>query len=253
MYFCLMYKLVIIGAGNVATHLFNAFQQAPDIALVQVYNRSEAGLEAFKNRVSTTTSIEEIAPADVYLLSISDDAVEEMVHKLSAKKALIAHTSGSVPLLSIARHNGVFYPLQTFSKSTAVDFSEIPVCVEAEQKEDLKVLQKLGAAISERVYHISTAQRKSLHLSAVFACNFVNHLYRIAEKICHTHKVPFEILQPLIQETAAKIKQDSPKNVQTGPAQRGDESTIDFHLQQLDSPELKEIYTLLTRSIQQEK
>lgn len=247
-----MQKIVILGAGNLAFHLFKAFQSAKDIEVIQIYNRSKQALKDFEKKVPVTSSIGELKPADVYLVAVTDDAVKEVVKSISGMNALILHTSGSVPLLNSAKRNGVFYPLQTFSKNTEPDFSQIPICIEAAEEEDLKILKKLGESISQKVFPITTAQRKSLHLAAVFACNFTNHLYRIAEEICEEKGVSFEILHPLITETARKIQLDSPKNVQTGPAKRGDQKTIDFHLSQLDSPELKEIYTLLTESIQNE-
>lgn len=247
-----MQSIVLFGAGNVAVHLFEAFQNAEDTEVVQVYNRSAQNLAPFLNRVPTTTSLSEIKPADIYLISISDGAVPQLTKKLSNSGALIAHTSGSNPLFQIANRNGVLYPLQTFSRQTAVDFKRIPLCIEADSREDLDRLKLVGQNISEKVYEISTEQRKSLHLSAVFACNFTNHLYRLAEKICKQNDIPFSVLHPLIRETAQKARNNSPKPIQTGPARRGDQKTIDHHLSQLKSAELKEIYTLLTHSIQAE-
>lgn len=247
-----MQKIVLLGAGNVATHLFKAFQKSKGAEIVQVYNRSEKPLEDFRQKVSTTTLLSNLKPADVYVVSVSDDAVQDLIEQIPPSNAVIAHTSGSVPLLKTAKHNGVFYPLQTFSKQIETDFLQIPICVEASSEEDYAILKTLGESISNKVFSISTEQRKSLHLAAVFACNFTNHLYRISEKICEDNNVPFETLYALIGETARKVQTQSPKDVQTGPAKRHDEKTLAFHLDQLDSPDLKEIYTLLTRSIQRE-
>lgn len=247
-----MHKIVLLGAGNLASHLFTAIQKTKEFSIIQVYNRSLENLTPFKKKVDITTSIAQIKSADLYIVCVSDDAITSVIQNLSSHNGLVVHTSGSVPLTSVAHRNGVFYPLQTFSKQASVDFSTIPICIEAQDVEDLTLLRQLGLAISKKVYPISSEQRKSLHLAAVFACNFTNHLYRIAEEICAENQVPFEILHPLIAETAHKIQVDSPHNVQTGPAKRGDQKTIDFHLSQLNSPELKEIYTLLTRLIQQE-
>ncbi|HLS30418.1 MAG TPA: DUF2520 domain-containing protein [Flavobacteriaceae bacterium] len=248
-----MQKIVILGAGNIAFHLFKTFQSVKDFEVVQIYNRSEPKLKDFEGKVETTTDINQLKSADIYIVAVSDDGIKKLIDAIHKNQtALIVHTSGSTPMLSSAERNGVFYPLQTFSKQKEPDFSKIPICIEADTSEDLKLLEKIGKSISEKVYLISSDQRKSLHLAAVFACNFTNQLYQIAEKICEEKEMPFEILHALILETAQKVQYDSPKNVQTGPAKRGDQETIDFHLSQLDSPELKEIYTLLTESIQRE-
>lgn len=244
-----MTKLVILGAGNVATHLFEAFFKAKNVLVLQVYNRNEKGLEAFAEKTQTTTSLQELMEADVYLICVKDDAIEALVSKIPFKNKIIAHTSGSVPLLETSQKNGVFYPLQTFSKEVAVDFSEIPLCLEASDENTYKVLQHLAETISEKSYSITTEQRKSLHLAAVFVCNFTNYLYGIGENICQENQVPFEILHSLMTETTRKATLNSPKNIQTGPAKRGDQKTIETHLSQLKNPEFKEIYTLLSHCI----
>ncbi|WP_121666661.1 Rossmann-like and DUF2520 domain-containing protein [Mesonia aquimarina] len=246
-----MIKVVLLGAGNVATHLFNAFDEAKNISIEQVFSRKESSLTSFEKKTAVTTSLENLKEADVYILAVKDDAVKNVIEKIQYKNGLIVHTSGSVPLLKSAKNNGVFYPLQTFSKNTAVDFSKIPLCIEADIDENLALLHQLANSISNSVYEISSEQRKSLHLSAVFVCNFVNHLYSIGEDLCQENKVPFEILHPLILETARKASVNSPASVQTGPAVRNDQKTIDFHLAQLNKADYSKIYTLLTDSIQQ--
>lgn len=245
-----MLKIVLFGTGNVASHLLKAFQNSAKAEIIQVYNRSEAGLKNLKTKVSTTTDLKQVKEADIYMISIPDDIIPDFVSKIANRKALIVHTSGSTPLLNEAERNGVFYPLQTFSKDKPVDFKNVPLCLEADTPADYDLLKSIAESISTKVFAVSTSQRKSLHLSAVFACNFTNHLYAVAEEICRQKDLPFEILKPLIKETADKIKNDSPKNVQTGPAIRKDQTTIAFHLNQLESKELKEIYTILTQSIQ---
>lgn len=247
-----MKKIVLIGAGNVAYHLFAAFEKTKNIKVIQMYNRGADKLKYFENKTQTISDFDLLKPADAYIVAVSDRATRELISHIGDRDVLVAHTSGSVPMLNSAKRNGVFYPLQTFSKQIEVNFSEIPVCIEAETPKDLEILRILGESISEKVYPISSEQRKKLHLAAVFACNFTNHLYRIAEKICEQNDVPFAVLHALIKETARKIEMDSPKNTQTGPAVRRDQSTIALHLEQLESPDLKEIYTLLTRSIQEE-
>ncbi len=242
-------KIVLLGTGNVATHLFKSIQNTDCFEVIQVYNRHKKGLDFFKNHTDTTTDISQLLPADLYLVSISDDATAKFIAQLPVN-SLVAHTSGSVPLQTSQQHNGVFYPLQTFSKEVAVDFSKIPLCVEADSTQSEALLLHLAQVISSKVYRLNTDQRKKLHLAAVFACNFVNHMYALADTICEKHQIPFDILQPLIAETAHKIESHQPAEVQTGPAIRHDQATISAHLQQLHVDNLKEIYTLLTQSIQ---
>ena len=244
-----MINMVLIGTGNVATHLFHAFLTTENVKVIQVYNYLEDSLSAFKKHTATTTSLEEIKDADVYLICVKDDFVAEMTKKVSFKNGIIAHTSGSVELQKSSAHSAVFYPLQTFSKNVEVDFKEIPFCLETSHKDDYKLLGGLAKSISNKVYSISSAQRKKLHLAAVFACNFVNYLYSISEDICTENQVPFDVLSALIKETAKKATLNSPKDVQTGPAVRKDQNTIQQHLDQINNADYKEIYKLLTQSI----
>jgi predicted short-subunit dehydrogenase-like oxidoreductase (DUF2520 family) len=155
-------------------------------------------------------------------------------------------------LEAIASNNrkGVFYPLQTFTKNNAVDFKIIPICIESQNASDYQLLQNVAQAISDSVFAINSEQRKALHLAAVFVNNFTNHLYKIGNDICIENNVPFEILKPLIQETAEKITQLSPNEAQTGPAIRNDIETINAHLSFLSDENQKNIYNILTQSIQ---
>ncbi len=244
-----MIKIVILGAGNVASHLFKAFQTAENVEVIQVYNRSKIALENFKSKTQTTTDLAELKNAEIYLVCVKDDAIEEMISKLSQKDGIVAHTSGSVPLSASAKINAVFYPLQTFSKQTEVNFKEIPLCLETSEEKDFDLLEKLAKSISDKVFAISSEQRKKLHLAAVFANNFSNHMFAIAEDLCKQNEVPFEVLSTLIKETAQKATRNSPKEVQTGPAKRNDQATIKQHLAQLNNADYKEIYKLLTQSI----
>lgn len=248
-----MTEIVILGTGNVATHLFKAFTAAEGIHVTQVYNHSKDTLKDFRGKTGITTKISELAPADVYLLALKDDVIPEVAANLQQKDALVVHTSGSVAIdaLSGCPRRGIFYPLQTFSKKNEVDYSEIPFCLEANSAKDLELLKNVAGRISGKSYEISSEQRKKLHLSAVFVCNFVNHLYAVGEQICQKGEIPFEILKPLISETARKVQNASPAKVQTGPAIRNDRSTIDAHLQLLESSEENRgIYKQLTSAIQ---
>lgn len=246
-----MISVVIIGYGNVAYHLTNAFLKTEQITVVQVYNRSIKKIEHLKSKIDITDNLEALQKADVYIVSVSDDVIQKISSKIKIENALVVHTSGATSIKKIKSNTrkGVFYMLQSFSKDKMINFDEIPFCLEAENDEDLNTLQQLALAIGKKTYPINSQQRKKLHVSAVFVNNFTNHLYKIGNDICKEHNIPFEILHPLIQETASKIKYLSPKEAQTGPAIRNDEKTIEKHLSLLNK-EQKKIYNLLTKSIQ---
>ena len=229
-----MISVAIIGRGNVGSHLYRAFNQVDRIDVTQVDSRN----------------LKDIPNVDLIIIAVSDDAIAQVSSQLT--NSLVVHTSGGTSILTLKNkgRKGVFYPLQTFSKDKTVDFSTIPLCLEAENEEDLKLLKELALTISTHIYHINSEQRKSIHASAVFVNNFVNHMYTMAYDICSAHQVPFEILQPLIQETASKIQHLPPSEAQTGPAIRNDEQTIQNHLHLLNKQQ-QEIYTKLTQSIQE--
>ncbi|NVK09353.1 MAG: DUF2520 domain-containing protein [Tenacibaculum sp.] len=247
-----MIKVAIIGGGNVATHLANAFSKTDEVSLVQVYARNIEQVEHLKEVTSITNSIELLTKADVYIIAVSDDAIGDVSRKIEQKNGLVVHTSGSVAMQSLQNtgRKGIFYLLQSFSKDKEVNFNEIPFCLEAENEEDLQLLETLAKTIGKKIYRINSEQRKRLHVAAVFVNNFTNHMYKIGADICNEHQVPFEVLLPLIQETAQKITELSPDAAQTGPAKRNDQKTIQDHLALLNA-EQQEIYKLITKSIQQ--
>jgi predicted short-subunit dehydrogenase-like oxidoreductase (DUF2520 family) len=247
-----MVSVILIGTGNVATQLYDNFLLHPSIKVVQVIGRSAKSLAYFTSKTETSLITGIIKKADVYFIAISDDAIETVAHELTDVDGLVVHTSGSVPLsiLSKLKRIGVFYPLQTFTKEKKLDFRNIPICLEIENKEEHKALNFIAETISNTVYDITSEQRKSLHLAAVFVNNFTNYMYRMGQEICEEHEVPFAILKPLIHETANKIDVISPENAQTGPARRNDIQTMQLHLDQLQTDEKKEIYKLLSESIQ---
>ncbi|RKS52943.1 uncharacterized protein DUF2520 [Gillisia mitskevichiae] len=246
-----MKRIVIFGTGNLATHLFEVYKYSGDFKIIQVYNHDPKSLQIFNDQVAITTNLNEIAPADIYILALKDDILAEISQKINETNALVLHTSGavSVEVLNKFKNRGVFYPLQTFSKNKKVDFSKIPICIEANTAENTKVLNELASEISEKVFGISSEQRKTLHVAAVFVSNFVNFMYTEGEKICNDNQVPFEILHPLILETASKVTKMSPLESQTGPAKRNDQEVISSHLELLNEEQQK-IYSLLTLSIQ---
>ena len=246
-----MIKIAIIGGGNVATHLVNAFSKTKEVALVQMYARNITQIEHLKHKTPITNSLDLLVDADIYIIAVSDDAIANVSSKIDKKNSLVLHTSGSVTINTLKNNGrkGVFYLLQSFSKDKNVNFDEIPFCLEAENKQDLVLLESLAKSIGKKIYHINSAQRKQLHVAAVFVNNFTNHMYKIGADICEKHQIPFEILHPLIQETSAKITELTPKTAQTGPAKRNDRKTIKNHLDLLTEKQ-QEIYQLITKSIQ---
>ncbi len=246
-----MIRIVLFGTGNLATHLFKAFSNSAKFKVVQVYNHQPESLEFFKEKTDTTTALDEVVPADIYLFALKDDVIRDLAEKVIYKNALVLHTSGAVPISALGcfERCGVFYPLQSFSKNQPVDFKNVPICIEATSPAALQVLEELATEITPRVYQISSQQRKALHLAAVFVNNFVNYLYSEGQDICERNNIPFEILHPLILETATKITQLSPKEAQTGPAKRNDLAVIKSHLELLNEEQQK-IYQILTQSIQ---
>jgi len=227
-----MISVVIIGSGNVATHLAATFLKVDTIVMTQINSRN----------------LNSIPPADVTIVAVSDNAISEVSSKIT--NSFVVHTSGSVALEALKNTGtkGVFYPLQSFTKDKEVDFTRIPFCFEAENKDDLSKLETLVSILNGKIYHINSEQRKSIHVAAVFVNNFTNHMYTIADDICKQYNVPFEILTPLIEETSLKIKNLSPKEAQTGPAKRNDTETIQNHLNLLSKAQ-QDIYLKITQSI----
>lgn len=246
-----MIKVVIIGSGNVAHHLISAFANSDAVAVIQNFVRTKEHATHLLDSNKITTNIKALADADVYIISVSDNAVSEVSSQLNFQNKLVVHTSGNVAMndLDDKNRSGVFYPLQTFSKSKEVNFREIPICLEAQNGDDYQLLETITKSISDKIFNINSTQRKALHVSAVFVNNFTNYLYQIGNEICKKNNIPFEILQPLIQETANKILMLSPNDAQTGPAKRNDTQTINSHLNFLSDENQKEIYKLLTKSI----
>jgi len=248
-------RITIIGSGNVATHLAAAFKNAGH-RLVQVYSQDiqNAALLAYHMKARPIDDLQQIDPeTDLFVISIKDDAIVAVVKQLAGYKKLTVHTSGATDLAELAElipEAGVFYPLQTFSKTKEVDFWSVPLCIEGVDETTTRDLEELARTISNNVYRISSAQRKTLHLAAVFACNFPNYLYDVARRLLQENKMGFELLRPLILETAQKVQDALPNAVQTGPAVRNDEITMTAHLQMLaGQPDLKILYELLSQGI----
>lgn len=245
-----MISVVLLGTGNVAKNLFESFLKSDEVAITKVFGRKEEALSYFSNRTETSTNWKSLPKADIYILAINDDAIAEVSKELTTS-GLIVHTSGSVALDTLKKHQrfGVFYPLQTFTSNKIVDFEEIPICLEAKDASDLQLLETLANLLSNRVAHIPSEKRKILHLAAVFVNNFTNHMYTIADNICESNDVDFSLLKPLIKETVSKLDSLSPTEAQTGPAKRGDLKTLHGHLDLLEGSQHKEIYKLMSNVI----
>jgi len=246
-----MITVTLIGAGNVAQHLFKAFSASEKVHVNQWFNRNIDPIKEYENEVDITDDISGLKDSDIYIIAISDDAVINVSKNLPFSNKLVLHTSGSVNMHHIDKknHRGVFYPLQTFTKGAKLNFEDVPICIEVERKSDYSIVKKLAIASGGKSYRINSDQRAALHLSAVFVNNFTNQLYRVAHEITESQGVEFDILKPLILETAKKVQTLSPYKAQTGPAIRKDTKTLEKHLKALDKEIHKDIYELLTKAI----
>ncbi len=248
-----MVKVIFLGFGNVNSHLLNALYKSTEVSVEQIFNRNYINLNSAFEDIPFTNDVSKIGEADVYIIGIPDDAIAPFSESLPFQNKLVVHTSGGAAMNVLASKNrrGIFYPLQTFSKQQKVDFENIPICIEAENANDLQLLRTLGETISNNVVEISSEKRAKLHLAAVFVNNFVNYLYQVGSEILEDEDISFQILKPLIAETASKIESLSPEAAQTGPAKRNDKKTIEKHLNLLaDSPH-KKLYELFTEQLNQ--
>jgi predicted short-subunit dehydrogenase-like oxidoreductase (DUF2520 family) len=247
-----------IGSGNLAWHLAPALDNT-DFAVKEIYSQNSKNAAALVEKLyqaKTKPTLDfSISPSKIFIIAVPDDAIAEVVQQLKLPpNAILVHTSGSQPLSLLASgptaHTGVFYPLQTFTKAKKIDFKELPIFVESEDSQVQKVLLKMAKAISKKVNKVSSADRKALHIAAVFASNFTNHMLAIAEDILDKHKLDFELLKPLIVETVNKSLSIGPEKSQTGPAKRGDLQILDNHYEFLKSDEqVAEIYKLVSQHI----
>ena len=246
-----MIKISIIGAGNVGLNMFETLRKKKDVKLVSLFNRSIEKILHYRKKVFITNNINEIKKSDIYIISTKDDSIKKISEKIIGRDGLIVHTSGSteMKILSIHKNFGVFYPLQTLTEGKIADFKKIPICVEANNEINYKILKKLTKITGSKYYQVDSKQRIALHVSAVFACNFTNYLFSKAYDICRSNKIPFDILFPLIRETLGKIEENNPSEIQTGPAIRKDLSTIKKHLNFINSKNSKKIYSILTQEI----
>ena len=246
-----MITVTLLGAGNVGQHLYLAFLTSKKVQVTQWYNRTLDRIQKFKNNVAITNNLCDLQQSDIYIISTSDCSVVYISENIPFSNKVVLHTSGSINMHHLDKKNnrGVFYPLQTFTKGALLNFNEVPFCIEVERKSDYTIVKKLALETGGICYRINSDQRAALHLAAVFINNFTNQLYRIAHEITESKSVEFDILKPLIKETAKKVQTISPYMAQTGPAVRGDQKTIERHMKMIRSKEHKEIYDLITKAI----
>jgi len=248
-------RICLIGAGNLATQLGLALSENGH-TIVQVWSRTlkSAAKLAAKLKCQYTTDISLIYyETDIYIIAVSDQAIEEVLAKRLWGTALVVHTAGSTPmsiLYPYCKNFGVFYPFQTFTIAKKVNFCQVPVCIEANSPQNLSVLKELAGSITQNIRLFDSDQRQKIHLAAVFVCNFVNHLYTIGAELLKEDGLDFEILIPLILETASNVMNHSPESSQTGPALRKDKIVMNKHLASLENhPDLKKLYTLVSKRI----
>ncbi|SHL33306.1 NADP oxidoreductase coenzyme F420-dependent [Chryseobacterium carnipullorum] len=243
-------QIVIIGSGNVAYHMAKAFS-LKNTPLMQIFGRNAVELEKISEELKVPYSTEHLEEADLYIICVSDNSVENVSKMITKKDCLVAHTSGSLPkeVLSGPYRKSSFYPLQTFSKSKELEYKKIPFFIETENEKDQQLLFDLASQISDNVMESSHEKRKYIHLTAVFACNFVNHLFARAKEVSDSQEIPFDYFLPLIDETVKKIHEIEPKEAQTGPAVRNDVRVLELHEQLLKDESLK-IYKTMNHSIQ---
>jgi len=246
-------KITIIGSGNVATQLSLAFKRA-NFEIIQIISRNQKSGEQLAKKINTSFSndIKGVLKSDFIIICVNDDNISSVVKKLP--DIPVVHTSGntSIEVLKNKKIYGVIYPVQSLSKERKINFNNVPVCVEASNRNFEKKLVTIIKKISNHVYILDSKSRKYLHLSAVITSNFSNYCYSISKDILDQKKIDFSLLKPLIIYTAEKTLYQEPKLNQTGPAKRGDKKTIKEHLEILDNKNYKNIYKLLSKNILKE-
>jgi predicted short-subunit dehydrogenase-like oxidoreductase (DUF2520 family) len=249
-------RITVIGSGNVAEALALNIAGAWGVELVEVVARNAERGEAIAMAAGCdfVEMGDEVAQAYLYIIAVSDRAVAEVAEAMElSEEAIVVHTAGSVELSALGRgRRGVFYPFQTFTAGRAIDLSDVPIFIEGSDEATTAALEAFAEQLSSKVYRADSHRRREIHLSGVWACNFVNALYGVAADVLHEREgLSFEVLQPLILETAHKAAEAvHPAAVQTGPARRGDSEVMARHEAMLtDKPELQEIYRLISEEI----
>ena len=269
------YKIVFLGSGNLATNLSLALKAAGE-EIIQIFSRTKENAQALADQLhcASCTSINDIrTDADVYIFSVKDDALPSLIEQLSQHlnspswagggdhNPTLLHTAGSVPMSVFPEtmhyelctmNYGVLYPMQTFSKDRSVNFREIPCFIEASDNNTLEEIKGIASKVSDHVLEMSSEKRRKLHLAAVFACNMTNHCYRLAEKVLEEEGIAFSLYLPLIQETANKVKELSPRKAQTGPMVRYDKTIMDAQIALINDERTRQIYRLMADSIHED-
>jgi predicted short-subunit dehydrogenase-like oxidoreductase (DUF2520 family) len=248
-------NIVILGSGNVATHLSGALKNA-GFTIVQVFSKTRSHAKELAKSVGCN-AIDNIIDlekeADLYIFAVSDSAIKEILSNMTLRNKFMIHTAGSVSIdifKSYTDQYGVLYPLQTFTKNKCLNFQEIPLFIESNNVQNEKDLIKVGKALSSTVEIANSEQRKALHLAAVFANNFANHMFYIASELLKNKNLSFDYLKPLINETALKINSLDPSKAQTGPALRKNLEVIKNHIEMLNrNPDWQKIYTFVSENI----
>ena len=244
-------NIILIGSGNVSTQLGISLHKN-GLNIIQVWSKNmvHAQILAKKLNCVATDSLSDLKKADLYIVSVKDNKLKITLKKLNVSN--IVHTSGSIKVNVFSKkikNYGVVYPLQTINKEIDINFKKVPFCIEASNQKFESELVKLSKKLSNYVYKLNSIQREKLHIAAVIACNFTNHMYKIAHDILTESKIDFEILLPLINQTVLKIHNHTPDEAQTGPAKRKDMNIIDKHIKSISDTNTKNIYKLLTKSI----
>lgn len=249
-------RIVIVGAGNLATNLGEALKQSGR-RVEQVFSRTEESASALASRLGCdyVTSLAQIVlDADLYFVSVKDNVLGEVLGEVvkRAGNGIVVHTAGSIPMNVFGEtevRHGVFYPMQTFSKQKIVDFSKIPIFIEASDEDTYCTLEAFANELSDNVYRLDSDHRRYLHLAAVFACNFVNHCFTLADDVLREQGLPFNVMMPLIKETIGKVEVIPPCDAQTGPAVRGDKNVMDAQKALIDNEMARKVYETMSESI----
>jgi predicted short-subunit dehydrogenase-like oxidoreductase (DUF2520 family) len=249
------WQITLAGAGNVAWHMGNALIQKGYV-IKQVLDRSASASKHLAEELNAElsgTPEDGIGDTDACLICVSDDAISTVIEQLKPGNCLVMHTAGSVAMdvfRNYATNYGVLYPLQTFTKGRPLDYSRVPFLTEANTPGNLRLINQIAASLSDNYIEADSNQRLFIHLAAIFASNFSNHMYTLAEKLAGEYHLPFDLLKPLIAETTAKAMDMSPEKAQTGPAVRGNKKVIEKHLELLkDHPRLQELYRMISEDI----
>lgn len=247
-------KIIFIGAGNVATHLATELYKQQH-SILQIYSRTSISAEVLAQKVDAEpiTNIRTISPdADIYIFSVKDSILQELISQLPENKGIYIHTAGSLSINifeGYAKSYGIFYPFQTFSKNREIEWENIPIFIEASDQDTLNRIKSIAEGVTQKVIELSSEKRKYLHLTGVFACNFVNYMYTISEDILAEIDLPFDVVLPLIEETCQKVHSLNPIEAQTGPAIRFDKNIIDKHLSLIHDKKVNDIYRLISEKI----